>query len=126
MKIFQIFAFPGTENYLCHWDATSKFPTLESTVGRFAPDILFAEAPDYVFEGWGFDMTAEGDDRFMRPPLPQPESWTDETTGQTYHWAYDGATGAFYIAGEDGNPLGQSNLAQSIEALRGVTGILPV
>jgi hypothetical protein len=124
MKIVQIFAFPGTEDFMCHWDATSKFPTLESTEGRFAPDILFVEAPDYVFEGWGFDMTATGDARFVRPPLPQPESWTDETTGRTYHWAYDDATGTFYIADEDGNPIHPDDLSDSINALHEVIDIL--
>jgi hypothetical protein len=105
MKIFQVFAFPGTTDYMCHWDATSKFPTLESTAGRFAPDILFVEAPDYVFEGWGYDPAAGGEARFIKPSLPQPESWTDETTGQNYHWVYDDATGTFYIADSEGNPV---------------------
>jgi hypothetical protein len=118
MKIFQIFAFPGTEDYMCHWDATSKFPTLESTEGRFAPDILFVEAPDYVFEGWGFDINAEGDAMFIKPPLPEPNSWTDSATGKTYQWVYDDATGTFYIAGEDGNPLDAAELAIAIEAMR--------
>jgi hypothetical protein len=117
MKIFQIFAFPGTEDYMCHWDATSKFPTLESTVGRFAPDILFVEAPDYVFEGWGYDFDAEGDARFVKPPLPQPESWTGED-GKTYQWKYDDATGTFYIADADGNPVDPNELNAAIEAAR--------
>ena len=118
MKIFQIFAFPGTENYLCHWDATSKFPTLESTVGRFAPDIIFVEAPDWVHEGYGFDFNAEGDERFIKPELPQPESWTDNDTGKTYHWVLDDNTGTFYIADEDGNPIQPEELEAAIEAAR--------
>lgn len=45
MKVFQI------EANICYWDATHQFPTVESTIGYFPPDLLFVEAPDYVFEG---------------------------------------------------------------------------
>lgn len=77
MKVFQI------SGGLCHWDATKKHPTLADTADRYAPDIVFAEAPDYVFEGWGYDATAEGDARFIQPTPPEG-------------WAYDDATGTFY------------------------------
>lgn len=76
MKIFQIF------NHFCHFDATPIHPTLADTVGKYAPDIYFVEAPDYVFEGWGFDETAEGDERFIKPTPPEG-------------WYYDDETGAF-------------------------------
>lgn len=77
MKIFQIF------QGFCHWDATKKHPTLESTIGRYAPDVIFVEAPDNVFEGWGFDETLEGDARFVQPTPPDG-------------WLYDKETGTFY------------------------------
>ena len=80
MKIFQIY------NGFIHWDATREFPTLESTVGKFPPDCLFVEAPDYVFESWGYDPGAEGDDRFIQPTPPEG-------------WLYDGETGTFYPEG---------------------------
>ena len=75
MKIFQIF------NGFCHCDMTKEFPTLESTKGKFAPDIQIVEAPDYVFEGWGYDDTARSsEERFLRPEAP--EGWIyDELTG---------------------------------------------
>lgn len=83
MKLFQIV------DGVCFWDATKKFPTLESTDGMFPPDVLFAEAPDYVFEGWFFNETAQGDARFIQPTPPDG-------------WLYDAETGTFY---EDGtNP----------------------
>ena len=41
------------------------------------------ETPDYVFEGWGYDETAEGYERFIKPTAPEG-------------WAYDDATGTFY------------------------------
>lgn len=77
MKIFQIL------DGFCHWDATSIHPTLESTQGRYTSDIHFVEAPDYVFEGWGYDENRSGDERFLKPQ--PPEGWVyDEHTG-TFH-----------------------------------------
>jgi len=77
MKVFQIF------NNICHWDATGKHPTLESTQGLYAPDIIFTEAPDYVFEGWGYDAG-----QFIQPEPPE-------------HWLYDPETGTFYPDPDD-------------------------
>ena len=76
MKVFQIL------NHLCHWDATSKFPTIESTFGKFPPDVLFVAAPDYVFEGWGYDETSA--DPWIKPTPPEG-------------WLYDDKTGTFYL-----------------------------
>ena len=42
MKIFQIV------NNICYYDATPVHPTLESTEGKYPPDVLFVEAPDKV------------------------------------------------------------------------------
>ena len=81
MKIIQIVA------NICHYDATPVFPTLQSTEGRFPQDVLFVEAPDYVFEGWGYDSTKEGDERFIKPTPPEG-------------WLYDDATGTFYPENE--------------------------
>lgn len=103
MKIFQIL------NGFCHWDATPKHPTLESTQGRYAPDIVFVETPDNVHEGWGYDETQEGDERFIRPALPEPSQWTDEN-GELRQWMYDDETGTFYIADADGNPIPNEDL----------------
>lgn len=72
MKVFQIV------NEICHWDATRQFPTKESTVGYFPPDLLFVEAPDEVFEGWGYV-----DGEFIKPTPPEG-------------WVYDEETGTFY------------------------------
>lgn len=77
MKVFQI------EANICYWDATHQFPTVESTIGYFPPDLLFVEAPDYVFEGWGY---ANGE--FIKPMAPEG-------------WLYDDVTGTFYRENED-------------------------
>lgn len=47
------------------------------------PDIELIETPDYVFPGWGYDPTKEGDERFIKPTPPKG-------------WLYDDATGTFY------------------------------
>jgi hypothetical protein len=81
MKVFQI------KNNSCYHDATSKFPTVAATVGRFPPSVLFVEAPDYVREGWGYDASTDGDERFLQPQPPEG-------------WLYDIETGTFYPVGE--------------------------
>lgn len=44
------------------------FPSVESTIGYFPKNLLFVEAPDYVFEGWGYV-----DNEFITPT--PPEGW---------------------------------------------------
>lgn len=83
MKIFQIV------DGFCYWDATPQHPTLRSTEELYSPEIIFVEAPDYVFVGWGFDETKEGNERFIQPEPPEG-------------WLYDEKTGTFYP--EDGAP----------------------
>lgn len=81
MKIFQIF------NDLCYWDASEVVPNLEFAVERYSPEIKFVEAPNYVFEGWGYDKFKQGEDRFVKPVPPEG-------------WIYDDLTGTFYPEGE--------------------------
>lgn len=98
MKIFQI-----VKN-LCHYDMTPIHPTLASTIGRYAPNVVIVEAPDYVFEGWGYNPDAEGDDRFIKPTPPEG-------------WLYDDATGTFYPAdGEKPKPPTQSGNISELTA----------
>lgn len=87
MKVFQI------KDNTCYHDTTAKFPTLSATVGRFPPSVIFAEAPDYVREGWGFDASKEGDERFLQPEPPKG-------------WLYDIESGTFYR--EDETPPSES------------------
>lgn len=88
MKIVQILGG------FVHWDASSSVPSLEAASRLFAADMIFVEAPDYVFEGWGFDPMQDGDARFVRPEPPEG-------------WLYDDATGTFYPKNEP--PPGQSD-----------------
>lgn len=88
MKIFQIIGG------FCHWDASAVLPTLGDQAGRFSKDMIFVEAPDHVFEGWGFDPTREGDDRFIQPQPPEG-------------WLYDEKSGTFYP--EDGEKPSSQN-----------------
>jgi hypothetical protein len=43
----------------------------------------YVETPDYVFPGWGYDETAEGDDRFVKPTAP--EGWIYDEMGGSFH-----------------------------------------
>ncbi|MBQ8401721.1 MAG: hypothetical protein IJX14_07325, partial [Clostridia bacterium] len=70
------------------WDATDQLRTLDYAQSHFPPTDLFVEAPDYVFEGWGYDPIATGDARFIQPQPPEG-------------WLYDPATGTFYPEDED-------------------------
>jgi hypothetical protein len=71
VKVFQIL------HGRCHWQ--TPFTSLDEVVGRFPPDCLFVEAPDYVNEQWGFDETEIGDDRFIKPVPPEGFIYDDET-----------------------------------------------
>lgn len=81
MKVFQI------EADVCYWDATKQFSSVSSTIGYFPSNILFVEAPDYVFEGWGYNEFESGDARFIKPKHLEG-------------WIYDENTGTFYPNGE--------------------------
>ena len=54
---------------------------LADTVGKYPSDIVFVEAPDYVFEGWGYDSTKVGYDRFIQPTPPEGWKYNTETGG---------------------------------------------
>lgn len=100
MKIFQI------ENNRCHWDATPIHPTIADTVGKYAPEVVFVEAPDYVFEGWGYDSTESGEERFIKP-LP-PDGWT-----------YNEHTGAFEQIAQPGMETDQISAAEALAIIMG-------
>lgn len=95
MKIFQI------EAGICHWDASSVLQSLEQAEGRFPPSVLFVEAPDYVFEGWGYL-----DGEFIKPIAPEG-------------WLYDDKTGTFYPDGGTA-PSDEPTTAELIDIMLGV------
>lgn len=80
MKIMMIL------NGFCHWDATGEVGSLEAASERYAPDMVFVETPDWVFEGFGYNPDLAGDARFIRPVPPKG-------------WLYDDATGTIYMEG---------------------------
>ena len=51
---------------------------LEKECGNFV-----VIAPDYVFEGWGYDITQKGENRFIKPECPNGFKY-DEKTGTFY------------------------------------------
>lgn len=77
MKIFQIVG------NIVHYDMTHLYSSLEAAKSKYPATTQIVEAPDYVFEGWGFNPNEIGDNRFVRPEPPEG-------------WEYDEATGTFY------------------------------
>lgn len=77
MKLFQVKA------NVCYLDVSGRLSNKDITITNPSEKIFFVEAPDYVFEGWGYDIFAEGDNRFIKPTPPEG-------------WFYDDATGTFY------------------------------
>lgn len=79
MKIFQIV------DGKCYW--CTPFSNLEEVSDRFPSNCTFIEAPDFVFEGWGFVTKDEegneitGDARFIKPEIPEGFTY-DESTGE--------------------------------------------
>lgn len=74
MKVFQI-----VDNF-CYKDITALSEKTDLTK---IVALHWVETPDYVFAGWGFDETKEGNERFIQPEPPEG-------------WAYNAATGTFY------------------------------
>ena len=70
-KVFQIV------NGMCHW--YTPFKSVSETVGKYPADCIFVEAPDYVYESWGYKETDENgnvlpyEERFIKPT--PPEGW---------------------------------------------------
>lgn len=81
MKVFLIF------KGFCYNNLTPLYPNAETARKFYSPDTLIVDAPDYVFESWGYDETKEGDERFIRPTPPDG-------------WKYDEGTGTFYPENE--------------------------
>lgn len=77
MKVFQIL------KGFCYYDATRLYPNAAEAAKHYSPDTVWVDAPDYVFEGWGYDETKEGDARFIQP-LP-PEGWEYDPENGTYY-----------------------------------------
>lgn len=88
MKVFRI------EEELCFDDITHIAETAEEAYERFGYDDIYVDAPDYVFVGWGFDGSKEGDDRFIKP-VPPAGYYYDDSDGGIYQMpiGYSGGTG---------------------------------
>lgn len=104
-KVFQVL------NGFIYWDATPKHGTLEAARACYAPDIEFVETPDYVFEGWGYDETKTGDDRFIKPIPPEG-------------WKYDEETGTFYPEDFDPTAPQPPTIEERVDDLEAAFGIL--
>lgn len=79
MKVFYI-----QDNFCFHYHP--EYNSASDAKKNFHESFTFVDAPDYVFEGWGYNPEAEGDARFVKPTPPEG-------------WLYDDATGTFYKEG---------------------------
>lgn len=61
----------------------TEYTTAEEARRHFAPNIEFADAPDTVWPGYGFDPGKRGDARFIRPLLN--EGWDYDENGQPWN-----------------------------------------
>lgn len=76
MKIFQI-----VDN-IVHYDMTHLYSSVAVARSKYPATVQIVEAPDYVFEGWGFNPNENGDNRFIKPTAP--EGWEYDATGTFY------------------------------------------
>ena len=89
MKVFQIL------DGFCHWQA--PYSSAEEAGAIYSDDIYFVDAPDYVFEGWGY-LGGE----FIKPIPPKG-------------WLYDDETGTFYPSEDNpiAHPVTVNEIAQN-------------
>lgn len=93
-KIFQIL------DNMCFYEMTDIVPNLEYASSHYAPETFFVIAPDYVSEGWGYDDTKNGDEKFVKPKPPEG-------------WELDDETGKFYIPNSGEKQVDQLTLLQA-------------
>ena len=61
------------------------FTSLTTTITSRSSNVLFVQAPDYVFPGWGYKITDDegnaltGDACFIKPTAPDGYFYNDET-----------------------------------------------
>lgn len=78
-KIFQI------ADGICAWH--TKYKSVRDAKSEYPPKSVFVEAPDYVFEGWGYIEYDEdgnpinGNNRFVKP-IPEKGFIYDDETGK--------------------------------------------
>ena len=81
MKVFQIV------DGICRYDATALYPNAAEAAKHYSPDTVWVDAPDHVFEGWGYHETQEGNRIFTKPTPPKG-------------WEYDPDTGRLLPSGQ--------------------------
>ena len=73
MKVVQIFRGQ------IHRDLSDMYSSAEEGMKHYSPDIMLVNAPDYVFPGWGYNSSMEGDARFVKPAVPEGMEYDMET-----------------------------------------------
>lgn len=71
MKIFQVV------DGVCKW--LTPFTSMKEVYDLYPPDLLFVQTPDWVGEGYTYDDSKLGDERFIMPEAPEGFIYDDET-----------------------------------------------
>ena len=73
MKLFQI------DGKYVGYEYTGKYGSLSEARKHYASNIRIEEAPDFVFPGWGFDDSKEGDARYIQPVPGDGQAYNPDT-----------------------------------------------
>lgn len=73
MKVMQI------KNGLIYQDVSSLYESAIEASKYYDNTIEFIDTPNYVFPGWGYNPSLEGDNRFIKPSVPDGMIYDDET-----------------------------------------------
>ncbi len=78
MKVMQI------KNGIIYQDMTSLYKSSEEALKYYDNTIKIIDTPDYVFPGWGYNSSLEGDAKFIKPTVPDGMIY-DEQTGTVFN-----------------------------------------
>lgn len=78
MKVVQI------HNGQVYHDLSYKYSTASEASKFYSSEILIVDAPDYVFPGWGYNSSLDGDNKFIKPTVPEDMEY-DEQTGTVWN-----------------------------------------
>ena len=78
MKVVQI------HNGQVYHDLSYKYSSAVEASKFYSSEILIVDAPNYVFPGWGYNPSLDGDNKFIKPTVPEDMKY-DEQTGTVWN-----------------------------------------
>ena len=76
MKVFEIVG------NICHKEYP-QYTNAKEASQYYSKEIIFVDAPDWVWPGYGYDSNKSGDSRFVRPTLS--EGWEYDENGHIWN-----------------------------------------